>query len=246
MIPRPLLIALQFLTRLPVRLERGPEPAELGRSLLWYPLVGALLGLLLWALDAILARTSPTLRAGLVLACWELLTGALHLDGLADSVDAYIGGHGDRERMLAIMKDPHIGPGAVTAVVLVLLLKFAALCAILDGGRRTDLFLAPLLARAAIPALFASTPYVRSHGIASAHAAQLPRRGAAAVVIATLSGVLLLFGISSALAVLVTTLSFVLLRKWFMRSLGGTTGDTAGAMIEVIEASVLVLVGIRS
>jgi adenosylcobinamide-GDP ribazoletransferase len=66
------------------------------------------------------------------------------------------------------------------------------------------------------------------------------------VVIASLTGALLIFGTTGALTVLVATLSFLLLRKWLIRYLGGTTGDTAGAMIELIEASVLVLVGFRS
>jgi adenosylcobinamide-GDP ribazoletransferase len=245
-IPRSLLIALQFLTRLPVHLKHPPEPVELGRSLLWYPLVGLLLGLMLWGLDAWLDRAALTLRAGLLLAAWLLATGALHIDGLADSTDAWIGGQGERERMLAIMKDPHIGPGAVTAIVIVLLLKFAALCAVVAGSHRAQLLLPPFLARCAIPALFASTPYVRANGIAFAHAAQLPRRLAVAVVIASLTGALLIFGTTGALTVLVATLSFLLLRKWLIRYLGGTTGDTAGAMIELIEASVLVLVGFRS
>jgi adenosylcobinamide-GDP ribazoletransferase len=240
---RSLGIALQFLTRVPVRLARAPEPPELGQSLLWYPVVGLMLGLMLSGLNAVLSGSLPSqLRAGLLLAAWVWLTGALHLDGLADSADAWIGGRGDRERMLTIMKDPHAGPGATSAIVTVLLLKFAAIQAI-PSTQGLDLLLPPFLARTALPALFACTPYVRIDGIASAHAAFLPRRAATAVVLASLGLALVTFGVRGATAAAAATLCFLALRAWLLRRLGGTTGDTAGAMIELIETSALIAIG---
>src|SRR5690606_7673193 len=130
-LPQPLLIALQFLTRLPVRLPGMPEAQQIGRSLLWYPLVGLLLGGLLLALHGLLGATPALLQAAILLAVWAGLSGGLHLDGLADSADAWVGGLGDRERTLAIMKDPRSGPIAVVVLLLVLLLKFAALAVLL-------------------------------------------------------------------------------------------------------------------
>jgi adenosylcobinamide-GDP ribazoletransferase len=237
------LIALQFLTRVPVRLARAPEPLDLGRSLLWYPVVGLLLGGLLFGLDASLSATVPPLRAGLLVAAWVLVTGALHLDGLADSADAWIGGRGERERMLVIMKDPRAGPAAIAAIVVVLLVKFAALEAI-PRGHRIDLLLPPLLARAAIPLLFACTPYVRANGIAAAHAEFVPPRSAITVVVASLGIALLALGAVAAVAAAAAAVCFGALRAWLVRRLGGTTGDTAGAMIELIEVSVLVAIGL--
>ncbi|HCJ29476.1 MAG TPA: adenosylcobinamide-GDP ribazoletransferase, partial [Pseudomonas sp.] len=99
---QPLLIALQFLTCLPVRLDGKPEPRAIGVSLLYYPVVGLLMGGMLVVLGMALHDTAPALRAALVLAAWVAITGALHLDGLADSADAWLGGFGDRERTLAI------------------------------------------------------------------------------------------------------------------------------------------------
>lgn len=154
----PLLIALQFLTRLPVRLPGMPEPQQIGRSLLFYPLVGALLGLLLLGLEWLLGDTALLLKAALLLAAWVALSGGLHLDGLADTADAWVGGYGDRERTLAIMKDPRSGPIAVVVLVLVLLLKFAALVALLEQGPIAALLLAPWLARGLLPLLFMTTP----------------------------------------------------------------------------------------
>jgi len=165
---RPLRIALRLLTRLPVP-EPPPEDDgqdSVARSLAWYPLVGLILGALLWGLAAMLAAgAAPSLlSAALLLAAWVALTGALHLDGLADTADAWLGGLGDRERTLAIMKDPCAGPAGVVAVVLVLLLKFAALAA-LATAPQPALLLAPVLARMALTALFLTTPYVRPGGI---------------------------------------------------------------------------------
>ena len=110
---RSLWVALQFLTRLPLPGMASIEDRERGYSLLWYPLVGLLIGGLLVMLAAVLSDISLLLRAALVLTAWVAITGALHLDGLADSADAWMGGLGNRERTLAIMNDPYCGPGAV-------------------------------------------------------------------------------------------------------------------------------------
>ena len=133
---RSLLVALQFLTRLPVRLSAMPTPEQFGRAVLCYPLVGVLIGVVLYAAARSLDGTPPLLQAALLLSLWVALSGALHLDGLADMADAWIGGLGDRERTLAIMKDPRSGPVAVVVLVLVLLLKFSALAALLGQGEQ--------------------------------------------------------------------------------------------------------------
>src|SRR5919108_3069538 len=101
---RPALIAVQFLTCFPLRLEPPPSGREAGLSLLWYPAVGLLLGFLLWAAAVLLSPLARPLAAAVVLTLWVACTGALHLDGLADTADAWVGGRGDRERTLAIMK----------------------------------------------------------------------------------------------------------------------------------------------
>ena len=90
----PFWIALQFLSSLPVRLAGMPPPQAMGRSLLCYPLVGLLFGGLLWALNLLLAGSPALLHAALLLGAWVLLSGGLHLDGLADSADAWLGSFG--------------------------------------------------------------------------------------------------------------------------------------------------------
>ncbi|WP_053118557.1 adenosylcobinamide-GDP ribazoletransferase [Pseudomonas sp. P1.31] len=236
----PLWIALQFLSSLPIRLPGMPEPGQLGRSLLFYPLVGLLFGVILWALNLALAGAPLLLHAALLLTVWVLLSGALHLDGLADSADAWLGGFGDRERTLTIMKDPRSGPIAVVTLVLVLLLKFAALLALIEQGQGLVLIIVPVLGRAALLGLFLTTPYVRAGGLGQALADHLPRRAGWWVLGVSALGCLLIAGISAVVAVVISVAVFGWLRRVMMRRLGGTTGDTAGALLELLEVGVLV------
>jgi adenosylcobinamide-GDP ribazoletransferase len=232
-------IALQFLTRLPVTLAGMPTPEQIGRSLLFYPLVGLLIGGLLLAAQQLLGNSAVLLQAALLLVLWAGISGGLHLDGLADSADAWVGGFGDRERTLAIMKDPRSGPIAVVVLVLLLLLKFAALVTLLENGAALLLLLVPWLARCLLPLLFLTTPYVRAGGLGQALAEHLPRRQLPWVLAANMLG-MLLFGWPALLALLVAGVVFVWLRSLMRKRLGGTTGDTAGALLEIAECAVLV------
>ena len=238
----PFWIALQFLSSLPIRLSGMPQPQELGRSLLFYPLVGLLFGLLLWGLNALLAGTPLMLHAALLLTMWVLLSGGLHLDGLADSADAWLGGFGDRERTLTIMKDPRSGPIAVVTLVLVLLLKFCALLALIEQQHGAVLLIVPLIGRSALLAVFLTTPYVRAGGLGQALADHLPRRAGWWVLAFCALACVFLTGVAGVWALGLAAIGFVWLRRVMMQRLGGTTGDTAGALLELLE--VLVLVGL--
>ena len=234
----PFWIALQFLSSLPIRLPGMPEPGELGRSLLFYPLVGLLFGVILWAVSWLLQGAPALLHAALLLSVWVLLSGGLHLDGLADSADAWLGGFGDRERTLTIMKDPRSGPIAVVTLVLVLLLKFTALLALIEQPH--SLIIVPLIGRSALLGLFLTTPYVRAGGLGQALADHLPRSAGRQVLVVSALACVLIAGLSGVLAVVLAVLGFVWLRLVMLRRLGGTTGDTAGAMLELLEVAVLV------
>ncbi|WP_412461790.1 adenosylcobinamide-GDP ribazoletransferase [Pseudomonas sp. SC11] len=236
----PFWIALQFLSSLPVTLAGMPEPRQMGRSLLFYPAVGALFGVLLWAASALLHSTPAPLQAALLLALWVLLSGALHLDGLADSADAWLGGFGDRERTLQIMKDPRSGPIAVVTLMLVLLLKFCALWVLVERGAGAWLMLAPILGRTALLGLFLCTPYVRAGGLGAALAEHLPRRAARGVLAGSVAVCVVLGGWTAIGVALLALLVFLGLRRQMCRRLGGTTGDTAGALLELIEVVVVV------
>jgi adenosylcobinamide-GDP ribazoletransferase len=241
---RPFLIALQFLTRLPVRLKTPPEPSEMSYSVLYYPAVGLILGLLLATLAWPLGQLPVLLAAALLLAAWVLVTGALHLDGLADTADAWAGGRGDRERTLAIMKDPRSGPMGVTAVVLVLMVKLAALFTLFEGGEFLALVLTPLLGRAGLPLLFLTTPYVRAGGLGARLVSQLPRRRAAGIIAVSYAIVPIAAGAVGIWAVISAIATFFCLRALMCQRISGTTGDTAGALVEITEVSVLISIAI--
>lgn len=232
-------IALQFLSSLPVRLPGMPTPAQMGRSVLFYPLVGLLFGVLLWGLHALLEGSPVLLHAAVLLSAWVVLSGGLHLDGLADSADAWLGGFGDRERTLEIMKDPRSGPIAVVTLVLVLLLKFCAVLVLVEREQGVLLILAPVLGRASLLGLFLCTPYVRAGGIGQALADHLPRRSGAWVLFASCVLCVCIAGLQGLYVLVVAGVAFFWFRRVMIRRLGGTTGDTAGALLELLELAVL-------
>ena len=236
----PFWIALQFLSSLPIRLPGMPTPEELGRSLLFYPLVGLLFGAVLWGLNWLLLGAPILLHAALLLSVWVVLSGALHLDGLADSADAWLGGYGDRERTLTIMKDPRSGPIAVVTLGLVLLLKFAALLALIEQQHSVVLIIVPLISRSALLGLFLTTPYVRPGGLGQALADHLPRLAGQQVLVISAVVCVLMAGLDGVWALVLATVLFVWLRQVMVRRLGGTTGDTAGALLELLEVALLV------
>src|ERR1019366_7911728 len=107
------MVALQFLTIAPPVIRRLFTPQEMGRAVGFFPIVGLILGGLLFGLDETLRLLwPPGISAALVLLAWVLLTGALHMDGFLDTCDGLFGGHTSEER-LRIMKDERVGAFAV-------------------------------------------------------------------------------------------------------------------------------------
>ena len=117
---RPLWLAMVLLTTLPVGRWIGPDvtAGDQGRSVAWYPWVGALIGLVLWLVMLLTSAAPAMVQAILVLVAWAALTGGLHLDGLADCIDGAFAGHGDTTRTLAVMREPTAGPMAIIALAI--------------------------------------------------------------------------------------------------------------------------------
>ena len=233
------LIALQFLTRIPVARHLHADDATLGYSALYYPLVGFLIGVLLSALALVLSSVPETVVAAVVLSTWVWLTGGLHLDGLADCADASVGGMGDRQRSLQIMKDPAAGPIAVTVLLLVLLLKWVALVELIRQNNLIVLMLAPLLGRCAILLLMLSTPYVSPKGLAEKIMENLPFADARWVVVISLAFAGLMIGWAN---VLLAGIVLLWVRNMALLRLGGVTGDVYGAAVELVETGALLAV----
>ncbi|NOR51844.1 MAG: adenosylcobinamide-GDP ribazoletransferase [Gammaproteobacteria bacterium] len=237
---KPLILALQLLTRIHVPIEIGVTDAQIGRSMLFYPVVGLLLGGIIYAVALVLPEQSLLLNAALLTTLWIGLTGALHIDGLADSADAWVGGMGDPQRTLEIMKDPYCGPMGVTVILVTVILKFAALYTLLQQGYLLPLLLIPMMGRAQILLLFLTTPYVRKQGMGSALADHLPRTPAWLVLLtSTLVWSYFMQG-SGMLTLVFLLVMFVIFRQGLMRRINGTTGDTAGALVELSELVLLI------
>ena len=242
----------RFLTRLPLP-DPGPlEGPVLGRAVLCYPLVGLVIGGLLWGLFWTLAQVWPGAnaapRAALALIAWVWLTGGLHLDGLADSADAWVGGLGDRDRTLEILRDPRIGAMGALALGLVLIGKWSALLTLIAAGDLLPLLWVPMLGRTQVLVLMLTTHYARPEGMAAQALACLPRGPAWVAIGLALALIALAEALAGgwSLSLLVAGVSLILWRRAMVRRLGGFTGDTAGALVELTETAVLVALALRS
>lgn len=238
-------VALSFLTRLPVgRLTVEDYMAALGREVPWFPVVGLTVGLCAAAADwtAGLFFGEPVRAAAAMLAAVGV-TGALHLDGLMDTADGVLSSR-TRERMLEIMKDSRTGAMGVVAGALSLVLRFALLMDIAAGLRWQALLLAPALGRMTIGLAMWAWPSARGRGQGmggSASAAVGPWHAAGSLAvglaIAITIGGWLKGGLAWALALGMAALTAHRLAA----KLGGLTGDTFGAINEVVEIVVLAL-----
>lgn len=237
-------IAMQFLTRLPVWLKNPPQDKDVGCSASYYPMVGLIIGLLLFAFLWLLQYSSndipSSLLAALVLSAWVIITGALHLDGLADSVDGFIGGLNDTDKTLEIMKDSRSGPMAVVALILLLLLKWVALQSIIELQQNWVIIFIPALARAYILLLLATTDYVSKEGLASVMLENFPAQKHINTILFICS-IVFIFSLGFWL-VLASLAVFFMLRYLMQKKIQGCNGDTTGAMVEIIEMAGLVFV----
>jgi adenosylcobinamide-GDP ribazoletransferase len=217
--------AVAFLTRLPVGSGRLSP-----RAAIFFPVVGVALGALVGgAALGLKEHTAPLLAGALAVALELILTGALHVDGLADSADGLAGR--DREHSLAIMRDHSVGAYGASALTLDLLTKAAALAAIED---LLPVVAAYALSRAAPLPLAAALPYARAEGTGRALDRLSPWIAAAGVALAV--GVGMLAPVTIAAAALVTAGVWWLAR----RRLNGVTGDVMGAAVELAATAALV------
>jgi adenosylcobinamide-GDP ribazoletransferase len=229
--------ALQFLTLCPwpKRVERCAD--EIGRSAIFFPVVGFLLGSILVLANFLLEPFASAILVSVVLVTlMALLTRGLHLDGLGDTFDG-LGAGGDRERMLRIMDDSHTGAFGLIAIVLVLFFKIHAI-ENLEVERWRALLAAPVLGRWAMVLLgYRSQAAKRGLG-----ATLIDHLSAQHFLLATLITVLLLAAILHGVGIAMmawVTLFTMASKIYFQRRLGGVSGDTFGAVGELSETSVL-------
>ena len=236
----PFLIAVQFMTTIPIKLPCLPSREQNALSMLFYPVIGLMIGGVLW-LVASYVQLPMMLLSCAVMVVWVWLTGGLHLDGLADTADAWVGGFGDRQRTLTIMKDPNTGAMGVIAIVLCLALKWAAVYCLLELDAVLALLFVPMLGRMSALALFATTPYVRQHGLGSA-LQDVPKFLLWLVMLGFGAAVFALSWQMTLVMIGVWAVMLAWLRWRFVGRIGGITGDTVGASIEVVEVAILMAV----
>jgi adenosylcobinamide-GDP ribazoletransferase len=237
------LIALRFLSILPIPGKAQATDKQLGRSTAWYPLVGVVLGALLFASAYLFTRLWSALPAAfLCLTVWTLFTRGLHLDGLADSFDG-LGGGAERMRRLEIMKDSRIGVFGVAAVGIVLIGKFALLSELIGVYRIRELILAPVLGRWSMLLLIFSFPAAGNGlGYRVKQYCRLPQFLFGTLVAA--AGAWLLLGIWGLVVLAVTALTSTAAGFIFREKLGGCTGDSYGAVCEISEVLSLVALAV--
>ncbi len=257
---RPFLMGMALLTRIPVTqwLSLHWDTQELARSALYYPLIGALMAFLLSLCAWLLPEgVSPWVGAMMVLILWVLLSGGLHLDGLADCVDALYAGHSvlasptmdeannpQRDKILHVLKDPHTGSMAVITLCLVLLAKLVLLAS-LWPELGIALLLSLLIARSMAVLLMVYTPYTpfaANAGIGAIIANHTDKQSVVLIHCALLVLALICLPLNSIFwLTLVLGTWFLLWRRYWVKLVGGFVGDTVGALIEISEVLVLLL-----
>jgi len=236
------LIALQFLTIIPLPFTVRCEERDLGRSMALFPAVGLTLGFLLLGVNRLITPFLPrSVTDLLLLVLLAGITGALHLDGLADVFDG-LAARGGKERFLEVMKDSRCGPVGAAALVFFLLIKYQALLTVPDLQKNAALLLFPLLGRYAQVQCTVGATRARSDGLGSAFIGSAGVFQFLAALATALTISYILFGINGVWFFSGTYLLTWWLRRWAHRRLGGITGDIIGFVCEMTEAITLLLI----
>lgn len=232
------LIALQFLTVLPFNIKKRIEEEDFGRSLVYFPIVGLLLGLFLAGVAYISVFLPPLVMSVLILVAWTAITGGIHLDGFADTCDGFYGNR-RKEDILKIMRDSRIGTMGAAGVVMLLLFKFAVLSSIRSEDLWKVLIVTVVFARWSQVLACSMSKYARDEGKAKyfIEYAKKTDMFIGALFILILNWFLM--GTSGVILFALLTATIFIFMQYVKRKIGGMTGDTIGATNEIAEASAL-------
>ncbi|MFC1981661.1 adenosylcobinamide-GDP ribazoletransferase [Chloroflexota bacterium] len=237
--------ALQFLTSIRLPWLREARPEEFGRSVVYFPVVGLIIGLILAGLNWLLSLILPSaLVNASLLVSLVVITGALHLDGFADTCDG-IAGHRTAEDRHQVMHDSRVGGFGVVGVVLLLLVKYVALSSIPESLMMTTLLFMPVVSRWTIVYALFAYPYARPSGLGLAfkQGARWHRFTAATLITFAVSVFLIpLFHLAGFIIIFAVWVITVITAAYLKGKFSGLSGDTYGAINELVEVSVLILV----
>lgn len=240
------LLALQFFTSIPIRKSLPMEKEDVTRMYSALPIIGALIGLTMYGAAMLLMQgfgTSPLLTAFLIVLLGIALTGGLHMDGFADTSDAFFS-YRDKERRMEIMEDPRIGAFGTMALILLIVGKIVWVHELLLRAPYLlpILIVIPLFSRAGMNVYFTTTRLAKEKGIAHFFKEKL----ATGTVITTSGSMALLslialgIGVQSLVIPIVFAVvlagTMVIFQRWSYNQFGGVTGDLCGAFIEGTEA----------
>ncbi|GGB98912.1 hypothetical protein GCM10011494_16730 [Novosphingobium endophyticum] len=229
---KPLVLALQFMTRLPLP-AIAADAHDFGRAIRWFPAAGLVVGGGIAGAAWLGLRHDPWAGALLALLAWAWLTGGLHLDGLGDIADAAGAAHGDRHRLSAVLADPHIGSFGVIAICLQLAAKLVLLRLALEDHSPWPLVLILMLARIG-PLVWTLILPPLHEGMGTTF-----RAGAKVWVVAAWLAPLAAITVCVEPAMLLALPTIPLWAWWLRRRIGGISGDGHGAGIELAESAAL-------
>ena len=236
---------MQFLTSIPLPLKREPTPEELGRSAPYFPLVGLIIGLILAGLSWLLRLVlPPTLVNALIIVALVIITGALHLDGFADTCDG-IAGHKEVEDRWRVMRDSRAGAFGIVGIVLLLLVKYVSLSSIPETLMMATLLFMPMVSRWAMVYAIFVYPYARPSGMGRLfkQGTRWPRFMVATIITVVVAVVLIpIFRLSGVMVILGVWVITAIFAAYLKNKFSGLTGDTYGAINEVAEVSTLILI----
>lgn len=231
---------LQFLTRIRLVEQTDWSPDSFGRSVKYFTLIGAIIGLILAGLNYVLSQFLPShVLAAVIILAEIVLTGGLHCDGFMDTADGVFSGR-SRERMLEIMKDSRVGANGVVAFGLLLLLKYSLIIDMTPTMLFAALITMPVAGRMVMVISITSFAYARPEGMGKAFAQYAGRAtlGIAAVIAIAVVAAL---GVRASISAGGAVVAGILTARYLAAILGGLTGDTYGAVTELTELAVLLL-----
>jgi adenosylcobinamide-GDP ribazoletransferase len=236
------LLALQFLTVIPLRVKDVDEK-KLASAAAYFPLVGLLIGLVLLGVNYIASVLNfPFFTSSIIMVVALIfITGGMHLDGLSDTADAFLSGR-PKEDMLSIMRDPHIGVMGVLSIISAILLKIGLLASLGGPLKITALLLMCLLSRWSVVLSMFLFSYARKDGKAKIFIQGMTRRIFIFSLISVLVFAFAIWQVRGLFALLMTAGFVYLFGKLSERKIGGITGDTLGAIIELTEVVILLTV----
>jgi adenosylcobinamide-GDP ribazoletransferase len=235
------LIALQFLTILPIKIKSEIEERDFGASLIYFPIVGAIIGLLLIIVLVIFDFLPHIVKIALILTTSIFITGGIHLDGFADTCDGFYGAK-SKEEILKIMRDSRIGTMGVVGVVCLLLLKFSILASLPKEILWETLITTVTFARWAQVLGCYLSRYARQEGKARYFIEYAGLKEILLGTFFTLMAFFILLQVKGVILFFVSTLPIFLCINYVKRRVGGMTGDTIGATSEIAEVSMLFFV----